>query len=223
MDTCDLPRFRWSRVPRVAGRRRLLIGTATALVAVTGPATAISALAQSPPLQAIDWANSILPGTVCESSRPIQLHDHSATLAHTGFGKVNSQPNPYVVDVHAASDVVYGSLAGVGNAAGIDVTCSNNGGTADGQLRFADVIFGGSASNIRTLGIITPQVSGATDNHVPTLGTPKFSGGKIIVREAFYGPNDPTCCSTGRATTTWAYAHGKLKALRTIITKRAAS
>jgi len=206
----------------VTGRGRLLGVSATAVLALAGLAVAVSAVAESRPLQAIDWANSVLPAAVCKASKPIELHDHSATLARTGFGNVNSHPNPYVVDVYAASDVVDGNLAGVGNAAAVDVTCSNNGGTADGQLRFADVIFGGSVSKVRTLGIITPRISGGP-GHVPLLGTPKFSGGKIIVAEAFYGPNDATCCATGRATTTWVYTHGKLTALRTVITKRAAS
>jgi len=206
----------------VTGRGGLLGVRATVVLALAGLAFAVSAVAKSPPSQPIDWANSVLPGAVCKSSKPIELRNHSATLTRTGFGNVNSHPNPYVVDVYAASDVVYGNLAGVGDAAAVDVTCSNNGGTADGQLRFADVIFGDLESKARTLGIITPRTSGSRD-HVPLLGTPRFSDGKIIVGEAFYGPNDRTCCATGRATTTWAYSHGKLTALHTVITRRAAS
>jgi hypothetical protein len=174
------------------------------------------------PLQAVGWQNETLPGTVCKSSGPIRLHNHVAQIAHTGFGNVSSSgSDPDLVGVAAAYDVTYGQLGGVGPAAAVDVVCSNNGGTADGQIRFADVIFTGSATSVRPVGLITPQQPPSTHlSHVPLLGKVKWVDGQIVVTEYWYGPNDPTCCASGRATTTWAYRAGKLNTVRTVVTKR---
>lgn len=199
-----------------------LVGLAAlaAGVAVAGLASAQTSL----PLQAVGWQNEPLPGPVCKSSRAIRLHHHVAQIAHTGFGDVNSSgSDPDLVRVAAAYEVTFGQLGGVGPAAAVDVVCSNNGGTADGQIRFADVVFAGSASSAHSIGLITPQQPRrAKVSHVPLLGKVKWVGGRIVVPEYWYGPNDPTCCASGRATTTWAYRHGKLKAVRTVVTKRPA-
>jgi hypothetical protein len=153
------------------------------------------------------------------------LHNHVAEIARTGFGDVNSSgSNPDLVRVAAAYDVTYGQLGGVGSAAAVYVACSNNGGTADGQIRFADAIFSGSATSVHSVGLITPQQPRrAKVSHVPLLGKVRWVGGRILAAEYWYGPNDPTCCATGRATTTWAYRTGTLTAIRTVVTKRPTS
>lgn len=191
-----------------------------AVVAVAGVASAQTPL----PLQAVGWPNETLPGAVCRASRPIRLHSHVAHIAHTGFGDVNSSgSDPDLVQVAAAYDVTYGRLGGVGPAAAVDVGCANNGGTADGQLRFADVIFRGSAASVRPVGLITPrQPDRSKASHVPLLGKVKWVNGRVVVTESWYGPNDPTCCPSGRATSTWAYRAGTLTAVRTVITRRPA-
>jgi hypothetical protein len=205
-------------------RRKTGIGVllnAAALVAVVGVGGAASAQTTLP-LQAVGWQNEALPGAACKASRPIRLHHHVAQISHTGFGDVNSSgSNPDLVQVAAAYDVTYGHLGGVGHAAAVDVVCSNNGGTADGQIRFAEVVFGGSATSARAVGLITAQQPHrAKVSHVPLLGKVKWAHGRIVVAEYWYGPNDPTCCASGRATTTWAYRAGKLTAIRTVVTKR---
>jgi hypothetical protein len=189
-----------------------------AVVAVAGVASAQTSL----PLQAVGWQNEPLPGAVCKSSSPIRLHNHVAQVAHTGFGDVNSSgSDPDLVRVAAAYDVTYGRLGGVGPAAAVDVVCSNNGGTADGQIRFAEVVFSGSAASVHPVGLITPQQPRrAKVSHVPLLGKVKWVDGRIVVAEYWYGPNDSTCCASGRATTTWAYRASKLTAVRTVVTKR---
>src|ERR1700728_2044079 len=147
-------------------------GLATAAALAAAVAVAGVASAQTPlPLQAIGWQNEPLPGAVCKSSSPIRLHNHVAQIAHTGFGNVNSSgSDPDLVRVSAAYDVTYGQLGGVGPAAAVDVVCSNNGGTADGQIRFADVVFSGSATSARAVGLITPQQPHrAKVSHVPLL------------------------------------------------------
>ena len=208
----------------VTTRRENWIAGLTSVVALAaGVAVAGVASAQtSLPLQAVGWPNETLPGTVCKSSRPIRLHNHVAQIAHTGFGDVNSfGSDPDLVRVAAAYDVTYGQLGGVGPAAAVDVVCSNNGGTADGQIRSADVVFSGSATRVRVVGLITPrQPHSSNVSHVPLLGKVKWVHGRIVVAESWYGPNDPTCCASGRATTTWAYRTGKLTAVRTVVTRR---
>jgi hypothetical protein len=209
---------------RVVTRHENWIGglaSAAALAAVVGVAGV--AFAQTTlPLQAVGWQNETLPGAACKANSPIRLHNHVAQISHTGFGDVNSSgSNRDLVQVAAAYDVTYGQLSGVGPAAAVDVVCSNNGGTADGQIRFAEVVFSGSATNARAVGLITPQQPHlAKVGHVPLVGKVKWVNGRIVVAEYWYGPNDPTCCASGRATTTWAYRTGKLTAVRTVVTKR---
>ncbi|MGO9752577.1 MAG: hypothetical protein ACLP8S_11230 [Solirubrobacteraceae bacterium] len=110
------------------------------MAALVGTA-AVASAQTTLPLQAVGWPNETLPGAACKASSPIRLHDHIAQISHTGFGAVDSfGSDPDLVRVAAAYDVTYGQLGGVGPAAAVDVVCSNNGGTADGQIRFADVV-----------------------------------------------------------------------------------
>ena len=160
---------------RVVARHENWIGglaSAAALAAVVGVAGV--AFAQTTlPLQAVGWQNEALPGAACKASSPIRLHNHVAQISHTGFGDVNSfGSNPDLVQVSAAYEVTYGQLGGVGPAAAVDVVCSNNGGTADGQIRFAEVVFGGSATNARAVGLITPQ------QPTPSHGGARAAAGK---------------------------------------------
>jgi hypothetical protein len=207
-----------STVKDLVAGSRISAAALAAVVGIAGVASAQTTL----PLQAVGWQNETLPGVTCKANSPIRLHNHVAQISHTGFGDVNSSgSNRDLVQVAAAYDVTYGQLGGVGPAAAVDVVCSNNGGTADGQIRFAEVVFSGSATNARSVGLVTPQQPHrAKVSHVPLLGKVKWVNGRIVVAEYWYGPNDPTCCASGRATTTWAYRTGKLTAVRTVVTKR---
>src|SRR5580693_8600888 len=164
-----------------------------AVVGVAGVASAQTTLA----LQTVGWQNETLPGAACDANSPIRLHNHVAQISHTGFGDVNSSgSNRDLVQVAAAYDVTYGQLGGVGPAVAVDVVCSNNGGTADGQIRFADVVFSGSAASVHPVGLITPrQPHPAKAGHVPLLGKVKWVDGRLVVAEYWYGPKDPTCCA----------------------------
>jgi hypothetical protein len=176
------------------------LASAAALAALVG-AAAVASAQSTLPLQAVGWQNETLLGAVCKASSPIRLHNHTAQISHTGFGDVDSfGSDPDLVRVAGAYDVTYGQLGGVGPAAAVDVVCSNNGGTADGQIRFADVVFRGSATSVRPVGLITPRQPHSSNlSHVPLLGKIKWVDGRIIVAEYWYGPNDPTCCASGRA------------------------
>src|SRR5689334_15664095 len=90
-------------------------------------------------LHKIDWANVTLPGAVCAVGHPIHLHDHTAFL------KERPRRWARAVRVDAGwARLAYGRLGRGGqDAAGLAVDCNNGGGTADGVLHYAWVIFTG--------------------------------------------------------------------------------
>ena len=163
----------------------------------------------------VDWANVSVPGSVCGATRSIRLHKGRAVVASRRWASV-----PRVTVEAGWNPVVYGNLDGVGqDEAALVVGCNNGGGTAAGFLAYAQVIFRASGASLRVLGVVTPQQPRQA-NRLPTLVTVKIRRGKVIAHEAWYGPNDGTCCPTGRTTTVWTYAHGSLRAGRPRITKQ---
>jgi hypothetical protein len=161
----------------------------------------------------VDWANVTLPGSVCGASQPIRLHHGSAFITPIPRRwSRDSFPGKRGVTVDAGpSAVVFGELAGSGPAdAGLAVNCNNGGGTADGVLLYAWVVFSGSSGRLAVVGTVTPRVQ--PPEVPPTLLAITIAPGKLTAHEVFYGPADPTCCASGRATTTWTYAHGALRA-----------
>jgi hypothetical protein len=178
-------------------------------------------------LRKVDWANVTLPGAVCAVKHPIHLHRRTAFLRE--IPRRWAQPLSYQreqrlrhgVRVDAAwEQVSYGRLgAGGPDAAGLAVSCSNGGGTADGVLAYAWVVFTGRERNLDVAGIVTPQ--GPQPPHeLPTLVKIVFTHGGITAREYWYGHRDGTCCPSGRATTTWTYVAGRLRPRRALVTKR---
>jgi len=169
-------------------------------------------------LHAVDWADVRLPAAACGASEPIQLRK--------GQAMVHSSEWPWwavvVVYAHIAS---YGDLAGNGrDDAAEAVICSNGGGTADGQLASADVVFKPVGHTLRVVGIITPQQPlNPSTPHVPLLGGVDIQHGQITAHEFWYGPADGTCCASGRAETIWAYRNGALQPTRTIVEKQPAA
>jgi hypothetical protein len=61
------------------------------------------------------------------------------------------------------------------------------------------------------IGVVTPKQPRKA-NRLPTLVTVKMRRGKVIAREAWYGPKDGTCCPSGRTTTVWTYVHRAFRA-----------
>ena len=110
------------------------------------------------------------------------------------------------------------SKAGGGDDAGLAVNCNNGGGTADGVLLYTWVIFSGRRGRLSVVGTVTPQVQ--PSGELPTEIEIAIKPGKITASEFFYGPADETCCSSGRATTIWTYAHRTLLPGTPTITKR---
>ena len=117
------------------------------------------------------------------------------------------------------STVSYGDLFGDNHdVAAVKVVCSNNGGTADGQLAFADIVFAAVSGRLRMLGILRPQqpMTPASD-HVPVMAPVTITPGNIIGYQTWYGPNDPTSGGSIQATTTWRYSHGQFSVVRTVV------
>lgn len=168
--------------------------------------------AHSDDLRDVDWGDIALPGAVCGMPRQlIQLRKGSTTL----LGPADGWWAGVGVDLLGES---YGELAPGQEAASVAVDCNNGSGTADGQLAFADVVFGLSDESLHILGVLTPQQPLTVPlSHVPLIGTGKISRGEIVVPEDWYGQYDSTCCATGRAKTIWVYAGGKLSLKQTIV------
>ncbi len=168
----------------------------------------------------VDWSSVTLPGSACGASQPIRLHHGSAfvTPIPRRWSR-DSFPDRQGVTVYASSSaVVFGDLAGSGpDDAGLPVNCNNGGGTADGVLLYAWVLFSGSGGRLSVVGTVTPQVQ--PPDVLPTLLEIAITPGEITAHEGFYGPTDATCCASGRATTTWTYAHGALRPGVPVITR----
>ncbi len=180
------------------------------------PALAASAF----DLHKVDWASVTLPGSVCGASHPIRLYHGTAFITPVPRRwSRDSFPGARGVTVDAGWDaVIFGDLAGNGHDdAGLAVNCNNGGGTADGALLYAWVIFSGRGGRLSVVGIVTPRVQ--PPEELPTLIGIAIKPGEITTNESFYGPADATCCSSGRATTTWTYAHGTLRPGVPVITR----
>jgi hypothetical protein len=155
----------------------------------------------------VDWANVSVPGSVCGATHLIRLHKGRAVVDSRRWPSV-----PRVTVDAGWNPVVYGNLDGVGqDEAALVVGCNNGSGTADGFLAYAQVIFTTAGKSLRVIGVVTPKQPRKA-NRLPTLVTVKIRRGKVIAQEAWYGPNDGTCCPSGRTTTVWTYAHGALRA-----------
>jgi hypothetical protein len=181
------------------------------------PALAASAI----DLHKVGWGSVTLPGSVCGASKPIRLHHGGAFI--TPIPRRFSQdffPGRRGVTVDSSPDeVLFGDLEGGGrDYAGLAVNCNNGGGTADGVLLYAWIIFSGRGAKLSVVGTVTPQVQ--PSGELPTEIEIAIKPGKITATEFFYGPADETCCSSGRATTIWTYAHRTLLPGMPTITRR---
>ena len=154
-----------------------------------------------------DWGEVTVPAAVCGGSHPIRLHKGRAVVDSLRW------PSWPRVSIYAGwNPVAYGNLDAVGqDEAALVVGCSNGGGTAAGYLAYAQVIFTTAGNSLRVIGVVTPQQP-RNANRLPTLLTVKIRRGKVLAREAWYGPNDGTCCPSGRTTTVWTYSDGALRA-----------
>jgi hypothetical protein len=169
-------------------------------------------------LRQLDWSKVQLPGAACGSSRPIRIDKSGYGLGTTIHPDVDLLWwNPVVVSEETP-------VLGGHNEAALTVVCSNDGGTADGQLAFSVVVFQAQGHVLRVLGILRPHAAlNPYLGHVPLVGFPKFHGNAISVAETWYGSSDGTCCGSGRASTLWTYREGRFHPRTTIIQRPWAS
>lgn len=189
----------------------LTITGLTAGTVLADPALADPALAQpaghSLNLHHVKWGNVAVPGWLCRVSGPIRLHDGQARLRHSGFGPL---------DVSEAGPA-YGDLGGQ-RVAALQVWCSNQGGTAAGELAEGLVVFSGAGGRLHVLGTLTPQYRPRHATHIPFVTVKSISAERVVTTEFFYTGSDADCCPSGRALTSWHWNGHSFKPGRTTIT-----
>lgn len=159
-------------------------------------------------LRTADLKNVDVPGDVCDLPDPVQLRKGAAHLEDPRGWPDHSLHGKKFINV-TEWKTRFGSFEGPRTSdAVISLICDNNGGTADGQIKFTLGVYSGKSGTPRLLGLITPQLQ-PKHEHATLLGVApaylRFGPHRITVKEAFYGPHDGTCCPTGRASTTWTY------------------
>ena len=174
-------------------------------------------------LHTVRWKDAAVPGSICGAVDPtggtalafVHLHDGNAYAKSHRWGDYS------IIQISGAWDrVVYGDVNGDDkDEAAVGVYCSNGGGTADGILAYARVIYTAAGKTPRVLGVIRPRARSAPGTLPPLVQVTRMDRGKVRVSEAFYGRDDGTCCPSGRATTTWALVKGKLVPRMTKITR----
>jgi hypothetical protein len=160
----------------------------------------------------VRWREVLLPGSVCGATHPIRLrHGHALVSFAPGLWW-----GPVTVDV---TPVVFGDLDGDGrDEAVLNVECANTGGMAAGQLRFAAVVYRTGPGRPQLLGVLRARQPLDLDgHHVPLVFAETIRRGAVTVHEFWYGPADATCCSTGRAVTTWRLHNGHMDPTRTVV------
>ena len=186
-----------------AAAAALTVASGFALTAAEAPAQALHA-------QGVNWGDIAIPGQMCEVSGNIQLHDGTARLSHSGLG-------PLVVQL---GTVTRGFLAHGFGVAALNILCSNQGGTAAGQLADGIFVFA-SAGPARFLGLLTPQYREPQAPHIPFTAVEHIdTQGHIATAEYFYTPSNADCCPTGRAITIWKWTGRTFIPGRTTITSR---
>jgi hypothetical protein len=191
----------------------LIIALATALtsaVVTVGTGTAFAQPAgHSLNLHHVTWGNVAVPGKLCRVNGPIQLHHGDARLRHSGFGPLDvSEQGP-----------TYGNLGNGQQVAALQVWCSNQGGTAAGELAEGLVVFSGAGGRLHVLGTLTPQYHPHTRVHIPFVAVKSIGSERIVTTEFFYNGTDADCCPGGRALTTWHWNGRSFKPGRTTIVR----
>lgn len=185
-------------------------------LAATAPAASLGGRALD--LHHVRWGEVAIPGSVCGAATAIRLNHKKAVVQSRRF------PGYRHIHVDTAwNGVVYGDLDGNGaDEAAFQVDCNNGGGTADGVLAYAAVVFTGAHGRLRVVGVITPRQRYLRGTRYPPIvGIVKLRPGRVVSPEAWYGPHDTAvCCPSGRARTIWSYSGGRLRATRTIIERK---
>jgi pimeloyl-ACP methyl ester carboxylesterase len=161
-------------------------------------------------LHQVNWKNATIPGKLCQVNGSITLHNWDALVPHSGLGPL---------EVGISPPVIYGDLGSGQRVAAVQVWCSNQGGTAAGQLSEGVMVFDGAGGQLHLLGILTPQYRGSPDSHIPFLITASISTGRIVTAEHWYTSSDSDCCPSGRATTIWNWNGSHFTPSSTVVSR----
>jgi hypothetical protein len=167
-------------------------------------------------VHSVDWRNVAVPGAACLSSTAITLVNGQALIPDSQHGHP-SQPGGTGPSYDKLSEVgspTFGDFEGPAapanpDDAAVSLDCDNNGGTAGGALLYSVGLYSVRSGTAKSVGLITPhqQPTGVLPTIIENV---TMVPGTITVTEDWYGANDPTCCPTGRATSTWSYAASQL-------------
>ncbi len=153
-------------------------------------------------LHDVDWQNTPVPGQFCDVSGLVRIKKGQGWASSAKWGRVQ---------FYVSSPVLYGNLQGGGTQdAAVQVWCDNGGGTADGQIAEAYLIYRMRGRTLTLIGAVTPQEQPSDQVHVSFFGSVSILPGSVVAHEEWYRPSDATCCPTGKAITVWTYTHGRL-------------
>src|SRR4051812_32394891 len=127
-------------------RRPLLFSLALAVTLTAGAATGVASAATPTDLHTVSFANRTIPGSTC-------FADHAITL-HNGQGQ-GGQRYGYQLVVNIGS-ARYGDITHDGrDEAFVLANCSTGGGTAASGVKNSYVVFTGTDTGARVLGVLT--------------------------------------------------------------------
>jgi hypothetical protein len=187
--------------------------------------TAVLASASSAsPLKTVDWPNALVPASVCGGYGSVRLHNSYGLVSSSRWPDAWNSNEPAVmadqVQVAFHGPVRYGTVADGRAEAFVPIWCTNGGGTAGGQLGQSLVVFHGAPAGLAVTGIITPsQANDHTMAYFDNSAT-RMEAGRITLEELFYGPDDSTCCPTGRAEDVWAVEGANLVPIVSHVTRQ---
>ncbi len=176
----------------------LITAVMMAVVTVAAAGTAFARPAKCPPRHAlnlhhVNWGDVAIPGQLCRVKGSIRLHKGQARISHSGYGPLEV----------SAFGPAYGELGDGQQVAALQVWCSNQGGTAAGQLAEGLIVFSGAGGKLHSLGTLTPQYRPRSAPHIPFIVVKSIGAERIVTTEAWYASSDGDCCPSGLATTTW--------------------
>jgi hypothetical protein len=203
------PSVRWLGMALVAAR----LAVALAALAIAAQASAALMAAPAAAFAGVDWKTLSVPGAACSTAQSVRLVEGSATAASRHWPGVSR------VALSVATET-YGELGAGRSVAAVDVWCSSPGGMADDELANVWLVYTSAAGHLHLVGVISVRAPAPTPGvHVSLIGAVSFHADSITAAESWYKPSDPTCCPSGRATSTWSYANGALSYSGTTIAR----
>jgi hypothetical protein len=172
-------------------------------------------------LRSVDWGSVQVPGNWFKGPAEVTLSGGQATGVPTGIQYLGQSETETVYA--SVSQVQYGTISGLPVAAlPVDVQAGE---TADSVRAEGWVIYTGTASGLRVVGVITPQygqINSWTYCTEPTPGSAiqcqpeqlynvsyithlTLGASQITADQAVYLQGDTTAQPSGGATTTWSY------------------